>query len=367
MDSKQRFKAACEFRKPDRVPIDYLADQNTDNRLKKLLSINSEDELLETLNCDFYYLPCRDISQNEGILDCYIGPELNMSEKERICPFGIRYHRGAHKSKFNVDEVIKGPLEGISNQEDILKHKWPKATYFDFSVLHKECDSHSKKVIIGGLWSGIMGDSYRVFGFENFLLNMALNPELVATLINKITEVYLELNDSVFSELKGKIDIWFFGNDFGSQDGLLFNPEMWHKFFYENIKNLVSLAHSYGIVVMMHSCGGISEIIPYLIDAGVDIIDPIQVTARGMEPESLAKKYNGKIVFHGGIDTQHLLVNGSVQEVRRNVAETINLLGSNGGYIFAPSQILGPDIPIENIIAMYSEAAGFNIMENINK
>ena len=208
-----------------------------------------------------------------------------------------------------------------------------------------------------------MGDSYRMFGFENFLLNMALNPELLSTLIDKVTDVYLELNNALFSELKGKFDIWFFGNDFGSQDGMLFRPEMWHKFFFKNIKKLAGLAHSYDLKVMMHSCGGISEIIPYLIEAGVEIIDPVQVTARGMDPGSLVEKYNGKIVFHGGIDTQNLLINGTQEEVFKRSNEIINMFENNGGYIFAPSQILGPDIPVENIIAMYSAACGFNILE----
>ena len=171
MDSKQRFKATCKFRRPDRVPIDYLADHEIDNQLRDLFSVNSKDDLLEKLNCDFYYLSCRDISQNEGILDCYRGPELHMTEKERVCPFGIRYFRGAYKSKFNVDEAIQGPLEDAKSQKDILRHKWPKPSDFDFSILHSECESHSKKVIIGGLWSGIMGDSYRMFGFENFYGN----------------------------------------------------------------------------------------------------------------------------------------------------------------------------------------------------
>ena len=367
MTSIERFKAVCEFKKPDRVPIDYLSHHETDSRLKKYFGVDSEDELLKILNCDFYYLPCRDISQNEGFLRCYKGPKLDMTQKERVCPFGIRYLRGAYKSKFNVDESIQGPFHNGVSKKDILKYRWPRVSDFDFSMLHSKCESHSDRVIIGGLWTGIFGDSFRMYGFENFLLSMVLNPELISTIVDKMTEVYLELNDSIFSELKGKIDIWYFGNDFGSQDGLLLSAEMWYQFFFRNIKELADLAHSYGLKVMMHSCGGISEIIPYLIDAGIDILDPVQVTARGMEPKSLAEKFKGKIVFHGGIDTQNLLISGTQEEVKRSSLETINLLGDNGGYIFAPSQILGPDIPVENIIAMYSAACGFDISTKLQK
>jgi len=104
---------------------------------------------------------------------------------------------------------------------------------------------------------------------------------------------------------------------------------------------------------MMHSCGAISEIIPNLIEAGVEILDPVQITAKGMEPETLAESFGGKIVFHGANDTQRILPNASPDEVKEHAKYNIETLGRYGGYIFAPSQLLGPDIPVENILAMY--------------
>jgi uroporphyrinogen decarboxylase len=353
MNSKQRFIETCKFGKPDRLCIDYMAHPETDKRLRKYFNCETEDELLDRLDCDFYYLPSRDISQNEGFMPCYKGHALKITEEQRVCPLGITWSRGAYDSKFVVDEAVEGPLENADSEKDILCHPWPCGKDFDFSILEKNCDLHKDKIIIGGLWTGIMGDSYRLFGFENFLLNTALKPNLVKCLIDRITDMYLELNEKCFSQLKNKIDIWFFGNDFGSQDGLLLGPDMWYEFFFENIKKLVTLAHSYGVKVMMHSCGGIADIIPFLIEAGVDILDPIQVTAKGMEPELLAEKFGGRIVFHGGVDTQQVLPYGTIKEVRVHSKYVAKELSQKGGYIFTASQILGPDIPIENIAAMY--------------
>ncbi len=353
MNSKERFEAVCEFRQPDRLPVDYLAHPELDRLLKQHLGCETEEELLDKLGCDFYYLPGRDISQNEGFLKYYKGPTLEMSETERVCALGIRWTRGAGDGKFVVDEAIAGPLNNAETEQDILNHSWPTAEDFDFSPLIEECETHADRVIIGGLWTGIMGDAYRLHGFENFLLNSALNPQLIKTLIDKMTDVYLELNEAIFSTLKGRMDVWFFGNDFGSQQALLLRPEMWHDFFFENIKRLTTLAHGYGLKVMMHSCGAISGIIPHLIEAGVDILDPIQVTAAGMEPPSLAEHFGGKIVFHGGIDTQQVLPFGTPEEVTAHAKGVSDALNAKGGYIFAPSQILGPDIPVENVIAMY--------------
>ncbi|NQU41880.1 methyltransferase, partial [bacterium] len=137
---------------------------------------------------------------------------------------------------------------------------------------------------------------------------------------------------------------------------LLFGVEVWREFFFQNIRRLTELAHGYGLKVMMHSCGSIRPLIPHLIEAGVDILDPIQVSAEGMGTEDLKREFGHEIVFHGGIDTQHVLPRGSVEEVESHVKETMGTLGDSGGYVFAPSQILGPDIPVENVLSMYETA-----------
>lgn len=279
MTSHEKFKAICGFRRLDKPPVDYLAHFGTDRKLREYLGCESEEELLDRLGCDFHYLPSRDISQNEGFMEYYKGPALDVTETERTCAFGIRWRRGAHDSKFSVDEAISGPLENAETEADILSHRWPVADDFDFTPLAEIAERHSDRVVIGGLWSGIMGDAYRLHGFQNFLMNAAAEPELLKTLIDRLTDVYLELNEAYFEAVKGRMDVWFFGNDFGHQGGLLLSKEMWRDFFFDNIKRLTALAHSYGLKVMMHSCGAVSEIIPDLIGAGVDILDPIQITA----------------------------------------------------------------------------------------
>ena len=356
MNSKERFNQALLHKSPDRPPIDYLALPETDRKLKEFYGVATEIELLNILGVDFYYLSCRDISQNETCLPFYKGPALYMDESQRECPFGIRFRRKACQSKFAVDEAIAVPLENASCENDILRHPWPKASWFDFEPLYEQCIANDNRVIVGGLWSGILGDSYRMHGFQNFLCNMAFNPQLIKTLVDRVTDFYLEANDRMFATLKNKMDIWFFGNDFGFQESLLCSIDMFCEFFIGNIKRLCDLAHSYGLKVMMHSCGSIASIIPLLIDAGVDMLDPVQVTASGMDITTLKQSFGNDIVFHGAIDTQQILPFGSPEQVRNHVIETRRVLGAAGGYITAPSQVLQPDIPVENIDAMYTAA-----------
>ena len=354
MNARQRFQAACEHRAPDRPPVDYLAHPETDRTLRAALGVTTERELLDRLGADFFYLPGRDISQNEGALPFYRRADrLAISATERTCPLGLRWRRGAFASKFAVDEAIAGSFAESATPADILAFPWPKAADFDFAPLQAEADANRDRIRIGGLWTGILGDSYRMFGFERFLYAMAAEPGLVHTLVDRMTEMYLELNEACFTALKGRLDVWFFGNDFGSQEALLFSRDMWAEFFLENLRRLTALAHGHGLKVMMHSCGAIAELIPLLIEAGVDILDPIQVTARGMVPAELKVRFGDRIVFHGGIDTQQVLPFGTREQVETHVRETVATLGRDGGYLFAPSQILGPDIPTENIITMY--------------
>ena len=357
MNRKEKFQKLMRLKKG--LLVDYMAAPEADQRLRQYYEVSTEKDLLDALNSDFFYLSARDISQNEGYFSC-CKSQPDVTEQERICPFGIHFRRSAYDSKFAVDEAITAPLKNASSPKDILNYPFPKRGDFDFSPLIGEAEANQNRMIIGGLWTGIMGDSYRMYGFERFLTDLALEPEMMHTLIDKMTEVYLDLNDAYFNTMKGKMDIWFFGNDFGSQAGLLMSVDMWAEFFFDNIKKLCGLAKSYGLRVMMHSCGGIKLLIPYLIEAGVEILDPIQVTANGMQPENLISEFGEKLIFHGAMDTQHLLPAGTPEEVSAECQRLIDLF-KHSGYIFAGSQILGKDIPTENIAAMYDTVNRFNI------
>jgi len=151
----------------------------------------------------------------------------------------------------------------------------------------------------------------------------------------------------------GLLDIAYFGNDFGSQRGLVLSPQMWRRFLRGPLRRFYDLSHEFGCRVMQHSCGGIREIIPDLIEDGVDILDPIQVRAEGMELPGLVRDFGDRLTFHGGVDTQGVLPFGTPEEVRAQVRSYRELTRAGGHYILTGSQELIEDIPTENILAMY--------------
>ena len=336
-----------------RVLVDYLASAGADRRLREYLDVSGESELLDRLGCDCYHLSGRDISQQELFLPCWQGPPLELTDAVRTCPLGIKWQRRTGLGKFDVEEAIEGPFTLSSTAKDVLDHQWPSARYLDFEPSIAEAEANRKRIVISGLWSGIFGDSYRMIGFDNFLLGMAMCPHLLHTLVDRMTDMYLELNDRLFSQLRDKIDVWFFGNDFGSQQALLFSTSMWDDFFGSNVRKLCGLAHGYGLKVMMHSCGCVAPLLGRLVEAGVDMLDPVQTSAVGMDPESLTGGYGDRLIFHGGIDTQHVLPTGTPEEAAAHARDMIAAFADASGYIFAPSQVFQMDIPVENIVAVY--------------
>jgi uroporphyrinogen decarboxylase len=356
MNSKDRFHAAIKHQNADRVPIDYLAKASVTKNLKEYFGVRTERELLNTLNADFYYLSFRDISQNESCLPFYKGPKLGFSSTERTCPLGIRFYRKVFDDKFGADEAISGPFENIRSPKEIYNHDWPKPNWFELEPLLNECEDFSDKVIIGGFWSALFSDCFRMYGFQNFLTDMLMRPEYIKTLVDRTTEFYLEMNEHMFSTLKGKIDIFYLGSDFGSQQGLMFSEDLWLELYYENYRKIIELAKSHDLLVMFHSCGSISPLIPYFIKLGVDILDPVQTTSKSMDPKDLKDRFGDDIVFHGGIDTQNVLPFKTPGEVKEHARETKRILGKKGGYIFAPCNNIQSDTPLQNIEALYQAA-----------
>jgi uroporphyrinogen decarboxylase len=177
----------------------------------------------------------------------------------------------------------------------------------------------------------------------------------VEALTNRFVDFYLEANKRLFEQLGDDADVFFFGNDFGTQLDLLISPEDFKRFVLPGFVKLIDLAHKYGKKAFLHSCGSIIKAIPMMIDAGMDALHPLQALAAGMDAENLSRNFKGKIAFVGGVDTQQLLVHATPDQVRDDVRRIKRLLGPN--LVVSPShEAILPNVPLENVLAM-AEAA----------
>jgi uroporphyrinogen decarboxylase len=190
-------------------------------------------------------------------------------------------------------------------------------------------------------------------GMDKILTDMALHPELACAVFDRFTDFYVAYYDKMLSAARGRIDLFRIGDDIGTQRGALISPAMFRQFVAPRLQRLVDLAHSHDTKVMFHSCGSVTAFIEALIEIGVDILDPIQVRAAGMDPARIKSAYGSRVCLHGAVDTQYILPQGSPGEVAENVRQMIDILGAGGGFVLAPCHVLQTDVPTENVRAMY--------------
>ena len=237
---------------------------------------------------------------------------------------------------------------------DIEKYPWPDPKYCDFTEVYKEIERFPDKMIFTGLWCPFFHLAADFFGMENYFIKMYEAPAVVEAVTERMVDFFVAANDKYFEGLGDRADAMFFGNDFGTQLDLFISPENFRRFVLPGFKRLIEVGKKYGKIIMLHSCGSIYRIIPDLIEAGVDVLHPIQAQAAHMNAGSLAQ-YKNDISFLGGIDAQSFFVNATPAQIKDEVRRVRGILGPN--IVVSPSheEIL-PNVPPENVAAM-AEAA----------
>lgn len=350
MNSKQRVLTAANRSQPDRTPMDFLPNPWVMRRLHRDLGTTTHRQLLERLGCDVVDL--------RGVVDPVFRGPLPPS---RELSGGVRENYWGWRQK--VVQSATGPedcfvefvLAGAASIDDFERHRWPSPDWFDFSEFEAGLVPWKDFAVMASGASVFQHPSF-LRGIDNLLMDMAVRPDMAHWLLDRFTDFYLVFFDRMLTAARGRIDILRTADDLGTQRGLFFSPAMFRTFIKPRLKKLIDMTHSHGVKFLFHSCGAIRPLIKDLIEIGVDILDPLQAAAEGMEPRVLKDEYGSRICLHGGICTQYLLPNGTPQEVRREVRRRIEILGAGGGYILAPCHVLQIDVPTENILAM--SAAG---------
>jgi uroporphyrinogen decarboxylase len=255
-------------------------------------------------------------------------------------------------------QPLTHPLKDAATISDVESYKgYPNPDDFITKYTKEQEEWAEGYCLIGGCWSPIFHDSTELVDMEEFFVKMYTDPAVCEAIIAKCCEFYLELDRRTFADNPGKVDMYFIGNDFGSQRALLMSPDMWRRFYKPYVAKLIAQARQNGCVTAIHSCGDIHEIIGDFIEIGVDAINPIQIGAEHMKPEDLMDTFGADCVFFGGIDENNILQYATEEEVRAETRRIIDILGKHGRYIVAASHdYLLPEIPAKSIVAMFDEA-----------
>lgn len=267
------------------------------------------------------------------------------------------YQDGGKVDAVNRTLTADGCFKDAEELSDLDFFEWPDPEkYIDPEECRRRIEmAPPDKVALGMMWACHFQDACASFGMQTALENMLVDPELYEAVDKKIVDFYLKANEIFYEATKGKLHAVLIGNDVGSQRGLIISPDMVRRFVIPGCKKLCDQAHRYGLKVIYHSCGSIAEVIPDLIEAGVDVIHPIQALAADMDAQSLKARFGDTVSYCGGVDTQNLLVNGTPEEVQAKVRELREIFPT--GLVVSPShEAIQPDVPPVNVRALFDEA-----------
>jgi len=345
---RERVLLALDHQETDRVPIAMVCSGvNAPARVELEQYLARE----RGTTVDEYLKPLIDI-RNVG--PAYVGPPL----PERTDWWGVRrrpvsYGSGAY------DEIEYYPLANAESPDDVAAHRWPTTDWFDYSVLPDRIAAARAEAdyCLMTQNGNIFESSWYMRGFEQMFMDLVLKPELAHAIMSRVRDFYMEHFRRILSAADGGIDLVFTADDIGGQEGLLMSLDMWQEHIKPHHARMNGVIHEFGARVIYHTDGCVMDAVSGLIDMGVDVLQPLQFDPEPMDPVALKEGFGDRLCFEGGVSVQHTLPHGTVEEVRQEVTERIDVLGKGGGYILGPSHAIQAGTPPENIVTMFDTAA----------
>jgi uroporphyrinogen decarboxylase len=367
MTGRERVLAALSHQESDRVPIDIGSTWNSTvtipfyERLKKHFGIDSPTVMINRMMqvCDLDERILQELHVDTQPV-YYNSPEIERNKDVIIADnmyrdqWGMTYIKP--ETSFYYD-LYKSPLAGEISISDIMSYPWPEPNDPGFTrglrerVKKLRSETDCALVLNLSLW--ILQCSQGVRGYEDWFVDLIREPKLIECMIDNMTESMLGPIELVTDEVGDLIDVVTVSDDIGHQDRLCMSPKTYRSIFKpRHAKMMDAIKSRTDAPIVWHSCGSVFTVLDDLIEIGIDGLNPVQTTAKNMEPERLKGIYGDKLVFWGGIDTMHVLNQGTKEDVYGEVKYKINSLASGGGYILNPVHNVQPDVPIENLLAM---------------
>jgi uroporphyrinogen decarboxylase len=368
LTSRERVLCALNHEEPDRVPIFFGTSGVTTmlgaayDRFKAHLGIQRETKVFwRALQ---YAVLDEDVMARFGSdgRPLFMGPvptpqERELSPDDLLDSWGITWHRSPGNHYY---EIVNPPLKTASI-DDLDRYPWPDLAHPSrFVGLKAKAkaiqDAGYAVVALSGV--SVFEYCYMLRGVETWLMDLAANPDFALALLRRVTDLQREAACRMMEEAGEYVDVVITGDDLGSQNAPLISPKMYRRLVKPfQAEVLASIKSRTKGKVFYHSDGNIYSLLGDLIEIGVDLLNPVQVSAKDMgDTARLKKEFGDRLSFCGAVDTQEVLPYGTPDDVRREVRRRIKDLGPGGGYILASVHCIQPDVPPENVIAMLEEA-----------
>ncbi len=372
MLGRERALRALHHQVPDRIPLDLGSTNCTtmtkvayDNLKKYLGRENSARFMMENFQIVFIDEEVLQILEidTRGIHPQPVFFKKVVDERTYFNEFGIKYHMPEDGLYY---DMVEHPLSGKS-VEELKDYQWPDPTgTMDLSGVReraKNLKESNQYLLVGDMIdTGIFEPCWYLRGFENFLVDLLTDLDFVTTLLEGMYNYQLKRYSLFLQEAGEFLDVVFVGDDLATAESVIMSPKTYrdiikpyHKEYFKNLKKLAPQAQ-----LLYHSCGSIFSFIPDLIEVGVDILNPVQVSAQNMDTKILKEMFGSKLSFWGAIDTTRVLPRGSKEEVKEEVRKRIDDLGPEG-YVLTSVHDIQPDVPPENVVTMFEEAKNYGV------
>ena len=368
--SAERIRAALNHQEPDRVPFDLGATFNTGihitayRALRDLLGLPPGNERFFCIDEQISEVE-EDLKVRLNVDTASVMPSgpsnwaLSIEERGGHSFFTNEWHIGLKMpgSGFYYD-MVGFPLEHAAIT-DLERFAWPDprdpARYEGLEERVAQAAASGRAVVMNSICAGTMEMAAWMTGYERLFSSMLLEPDFAGALLDKVLEIKQAYWEIVLDRVGDQIDIVCDSDDLGEQQRPLISPRLYRKMLKPRHKELFDFIHARTRAkIYLHSCGAIRPLIPDLIEIGVDILNPVQVNAPGMDPAGLKRDFGSELVFWGGaVDPQGIFGRGTPQQVRDAARRNIETLMPGGGFVCATVHNIQPNVPPENIIAMW--------------
>ena len=383
MTSRDRVRTALDHKQPDRVPIDLGGNQTGIHKrayqaLVAHLGIADEPAIMDPVQqlaqpCEAvlerFHVDTRYIAA--GAASDFTGAIVQRERDGRLWhdltdEFGVTWSMPDDQQLYM--DISHHPLADATI-DDIRDYPWPKGDDPGrFEGLREQAiqiRNNTPYAVVSGISGVVYEVCWYMRGLERWLMDMVEQPEFCRAMLEQTSRYWLDFFRVFLDEVGDLVDVIMIGDDLAGQKGPLFRPAFYREVVHPLQRQIPEYIHTRtDAKVWYHTCGACQEYIPDLIAGGVDVLNPVQISAKGMDPAWLKREFGDRLSFWGGaIDSQHVLPSASPEEVREHVRRNVEMLKPGGGYVFNSVHNIQAGVPAENIVAMYEAAYDFGFYE----
>lgn len=351
MNARERVLAVLNRQTPDRIPVDIWLVPELVQKFKRDLGVSDELDIYRKL----------DIDKIVWLSVPYKGAFPSVpTAQEAVDHWGVRFQKIAAGENAHYGEVCFNPLRSLDSIEQLEAYPWPNPDDFDYATAAAEAKKLSKEFVTLGPWISIFEVYCQMRSLQEALMDTAAEPEFLHAALDKIAGIQGEVVRRFLEAADGAVDMVFVSDDLGTQQSLLISPAAFEEFIFPRLKKWCEMIHSFGAKVFFHTDGAAEPLIPRLIEAGIDVLNPVQHVCPGMDCRGLKAKYGGQLIFHGGIENQKILPFGTPEEVAAETTACLNELGPDG-YLPCSCHFTQAGTPLENVMALIQTVQAYPV------